>query len=131
MYGGFFFLGIFLGFLFLMATVLIIYYKQISEGYEDARGFQIMHKVGMSEKEVRSSIKSQILTVFFLPLIMAAVHVAAAFKMMTRMLTVFNLYNTRLFGLCCLGAVLVFAAIYAVIYAFTARAYYQIVRSKN
>lgn len=129
MYGGFFFLGIFLGFLFLMATVLIIYYKQVSEGYEDAERFKIMQQVGMSRHEVKTSIHSQILTVFFLPLLMAGVHILFAFKMITRLLTIFSLYNVGLFALCCLGVFLVFAAIYALIYALTARAYYKIVRT--
>jgi putative ABC transport system permease protein len=129
MYGGFFFLGIFLGLLFLMATVLIIYYKQISEGYEDAERFRIMRQVGMSEAEVWRSIKSQILTVFFLPLAMAALHISAAFPMITRLLRIFNLQNIGLFAWCTLGTVLVFALIYGYVYALTARAYYQIVKT--
>jgi putative ABC transport system permease protein len=129
MWGGFFFLGLFLGTLFLMATVLIIYYKQISEGYEDADRFQIMQKVGMSEREVRASVRSQILIVFFLPLTMASVHIAAAFPMITRLLTLFNLNNVGLFAWCTLGTVLVFALIYGLVYALTARAYYQIVKT--
>lgn len=129
MYGGFFFLGIFLGLLFVMATVLIIYYKQMSEGYEDAGRFRIMQQVGMSRHEVKASIHSQIITVFFLPLLMAGVHIAFAFKMITRLLTLFGLYNVKLFALCCLGVFLVFALAYAVIYALTARAYYRIVHT--
>lgn len=129
MYGGFFFLGIFLGTLFLMATVLIIYYKQISEGYEDAERFKIMQQVGMSRQEVKSSIHSQIMTVFFLPLAMAGVHIAFAFKMITRLLEIFSLYNVKLFALCCIGAFLIFALIYAAIYSLTAKAYYKIVRT--
>lgn len=129
MYGGFFFLGIFLGLLFVMATVLIIYYKQMSEGYEDAGRFRIMQQVGMSRHEVKTSIHSQIITVFFLPLLMAGVHIAFAFKMITRLLTLFGLYNVRLFAMCCLGVFLVFALAYAVIYALTARAYYRIVHT--
>lgn len=128
LHGGFFFLGLFLGSLFLMATVLIIYYKQISEGYEDAERFQIMQQVGMSEREVRSSIKSQILTVFFLPLAMAALHITAAFPMISRLLLVFSLTNVALFAWCTLGTFLAFALIYAFVYALTARAYYQIVK---
>lgn len=129
MYGGFFFLGIFLGLLFIMATVLIIYYKQMSEGYEDAGRFRIMQQVGMSRHEVKTSIHSQIITVFFLPLVMAGIHIAFAFRMITRLLTLFGLYNVRLFALCCLGVFLVFALAYAVIYALTARAYYRIVHT--
>ena len=129
MYGGFFFLGIFLGLLFIMATVLIIYYKQMSEGYEDAGRFRIMQQVGMSRQEVKASIHSQIVTVFFLPLVMAGIHIAFAFKMITRLLSLFGLYNVRLFAVCCLGVFLVFALAYAVIYSLTARAYYRIVHT--
>ena len=126
--GGFFFMGLYLGALFLMATVLIIYYKQLSEGYEDAGSFRIMQRLGMSQAEVRGSIHSQIMIVFFLPLLAAAVHIAFAFNMIVKMLYVFSLSNTGLFAVCTLGTLLVFAAIYAFVYAVTARAYYRIVR---
>lgn len=128
MLGGFFFLGLFLGLLFLMATVLIIYYKQVSEGYEDAERFKIMQQVGMSQKEVRTAIQSQVLTVFFLPLIAAAVHVAAAFNMIAKLLAIFGLNNVGLFALCCLATLVIFALMYGLIYLVTARAYYRIVR---
>ena len=128
LYGGFFFLGIFLGTLFLLATALIIYYKQISEGYEDAGRFEIMHKVGMSQQETRKSIHSQILTVFFLPLVAAGVHICAAFRMIVRMLRSFSLYDVQLFALSCLGCFVAFGVIYCLIYLATARAYYQIVK---
>lgn len=127
--GGFFFLGVFLGSLFLLATALIIYYKQLSEGYEDAGRFKIMRQVGLSEKGLRASLHSQIKTVFFLPLIAAALHIAFAFNMMTRLLAIFSLYNTMLFALCCVAALAVFAALYAAIYALTARSYYHIVNA--
>lgn len=93
LYGGLFFIGIYLGSMFVMATVLIIYYKQISEGYDDRERYQIMQKVGMSKKEVKRSIRSQVLSVFFLPLIVAVIHVAVAFKVMTKILGVLNLTN--------------------------------------
>lgn len=125
--GGFLFLGIFLGTLFLMATVLIIYYKQISEGYEDKERFEIMQKVGMSKEEVKHSIRSQVLTVFFLPLVAAGIHVCAAFPMITRLLILFNLTNTKLFVVCTIGTVLVFAIIYSMVYFITAKVYYKIV----
>ncbi len=127
-YGGLFFLGIFLGSLFLVATVLIIYYKQISEGYEDRERFVIMQKVGMSWAEVRASIRSQVLTVFFLPLLAAGVHVAVAFPLIARILLIFNLTNTGLYVVCTLMCFLVFAALYVAIYSWTARTYYRIVR---
>lgn len=126
-YGGFLFIGIFLGIIFLMATVLIIYYKQISEGYDDRERYQIMQKVGMSKKEVRQSIRSQVLLVFFLPLIMAVIHLAFAFKIITKLLSVLNLTNISLFFMYTVGTVAVFAVIYAIIYSITAREYYKII----
>lgn len=126
-YGGLFFLGIFLGILFMMATVLIIYYKQVSEGYDDKQRFEIMQKVGMSRTEVRSTVKTQVLTVFFLPLIAAVIHIAAAFKMITKLLAALNLTNIALFAWCVLGTVVAFSLIYALVYSLTARAYYKIV----
>ncbi|WP_050642591.1 MULTISPECIES: ABC transporter permease [Clostridia] len=128
MYGGFLFLGVFVGALFLMATVLIIYYKQISEGYDDRGRYQIMQKVGMSKKEVRRSIKTQVLMVFFLPLIAAIIHVAFAFKTVTKLLAVMNLTNVHLFFLCTVGTVLIFAVFYAAIFLITSKQYYRIVQ---
>jgi len=127
LYGGFLFLGLFLGALFLMAAVLIIYYKQVSEGYDDKERFEIMQKVGMSREEVKASIRSQILTVFFLPILMAVIHIAAAFKMITKLLALFQLTNVPLFLGCTAVTVLVFTIIYGVVYALTARVYYKIV----
>lgn len=127
MYGGFLFLGVFLGLLFLLSTVLIIYYKQISEGYEDQRRYQIMQQVGMSPREVRASIRSQVLLVFFLPLVTAGIHVAAAFPMLCKLLELFNLFEVRLFALCAAGTLLVFCAIYALVYGLTTRTYSRIV----
>lgn len=129
MYGGFLFLGVFLGFLFLMATVLIIYYKQISEGYDDHDRFSIMQKVGMSQKEVRQTINKQILTVFFLPLAGAVVHILFAFGVIRNLLLAFHLTDTLLFFLCTAGTVAFFAAIYVVVYLLTARTYYKIVEA--
>lgn len=125
--GGFLFLGIFLGFVFLMATVMIIYYKQISEGYEDKGRFEVMQKVGMSRREVKASIQSQILKVFFLPLLMACIHLAAAFPMLNRLVSMFGLDNVPLFAVCAVGTVGVFAVIYGIVYGITAKAYYKIV----
>lgn len=127
-FGGIFFIAIFLGLLFTMAAILIIYYKQISEGYDDKKRFEIMQKVGMTHEEVKSSISSQILTVFFLPLITAAVHVAFAFPLINKILSLMNLYNTKLYLLCSAVSLLVFAAIYSIVYALTAREYFKIVK---
>lgn len=126
-YGGFLFLGIFLGFVFLMATTMIIYYKQVSEGYEDKGRFEIMQKVGMSKKEVRASIRSQIIKVFFLPLVMACIHLAMAFPMMNRLLLLFGMVNVKLFAICTVVTVAIFAVIYAIVYSITAKTYYKIV----
>lgn len=131
MYGGFLFLGVFLGLLFLLATVLIIYYKQISEGYEDQRRFLILRQVGMSQPEINASIQSQILLVFFLPLGAAALHVFMAFPMLSRMLELFNLFDVGLFALCTAGTLGVFCVIYALVFALTARAYGRIVDGSN
>lgn len=125
--GGFFFLGIFLGLLFIMATVLIIYYKQISEGYEDRERFQIMQKVGLDKKDIKRSINSQVLIVFFMPLIVASFHIVFNFRLMKMLLTLFGLTNTTLTFYCTIGTVLAFMAAYSIVYMLTAKVYYKIV----
>lgn len=127
LYGGLFFIGIYLGSMFIMATILIIYYKQISEGYDDRERYQIMQKVGMSKKEVKRSIRSQVLSVFFLPLVVAVIHVAVAFKVMTKILGVLNLTNVSLFAVCTIITIAVFAVFYIIVYSITAKEYYRIV----
>lgn len=127
LYGGLFFIGIYLGSMFIMATVLIIYYKQISEGYDDRERYQIMQKVGMSKKEVKRSIRRQVLSVFFLPLVVAVIHVAVAFKVMTKILGVLNLTNVSLFAVCTIITIAVFAVFYIIVYSITAKEYYRIV----
>ena len=127
MYGGLLFLGMFLGLLFLMATALIIYYKQISEGYDDRDKFVIMEKVGMTKQEVKKSIHSQILTIFFLPLIVAGCHVAGAFPLIRRILAIFGLTNISLFVGCIIVTLVIFGFIYALVYGLTAKVYYKIV----
>ena len=129
LYGGLFFLGLFLGILFLLGTALIIYYKQVSEGYEDAKRFTIMQQVGMSHREVKQSIHSQILLVFFLPLLTAVLHLAFAFPMLEKILLVMGLADFWLIFLSTLGCVGVFALCYLAIYALTARTYYHLVES--
>lgn len=130
LYGGLFFLGIILGAIFIFAAVLIMYYKQISEGYEDKNRFTILQKVGMTRREIRQSINSQVITVFFLPLAAAAVHMTFAFPLVSRLLALFSLSNIKLFAVttvACFGA---FALLYVTVYIFTSRSYYNIV-SKN
>ena len=130
-YGGFFFLGILLSIVFLFAAVLIIYYKQISEGYEDQKRFEIMQKVGMTRKNIRKSINSQLLTVFFLPLAGAGVHLAFAFPMIRRMLILFNLTNTRLLVETTGITFLAFALIYTLVSRKNSNAYYAIVSGEG
>ncbi len=130
LYGGFFFLGILLGLVFLLAAVLIIYYKQVSEGYEDQSRFFIMQKVGMTKQEIRRSINSQILTVFFLPLLAAGVHVSFAFPMIRKLLLLLGLTDVKLFVMVMLGSYLLFAVFYVLVYRITSRAYYSIVSGK-
>jgi putative ABC transport system permease protein len=127
LFGGFLFLGSFLGLVFIMATVLIMYYKQISEGYEDKERFAIMQKVGMSRSEVKKAIRSQVLMVFFAPLVMATVHVAASFTIIKKLLAILYLTNVSLYIACLAGTVVIFALIYTVVYAATARTYSKIV----
>lgn len=128
LYGGLFFLGIFLSVLFTIAAVLIIYYKQISEGYNDKKQFEIMQKVGMSEHEVKKSIHSQVLTVFFLPLITAGIHTVFSFPIIRKILSMMNLTNTNLFVISGICVFIAFAVIYAAIYLMTAKVYYKIVK---
>ena len=131
MYGGLLFLGCFVGILFLMATVLIIYYKQILEGYEDRSRFEIMMKVSMSHEEVKKTIKSQILMVFFIPILVAIIHVAVSFRIVKMLMSVLSLgNNSTLFIMSTVVTVVIFFVIYAIVYAITAKAYYNIVNGK-
>ncbi len=127
LYGGLFFLGVMLGIVFLFAAVLIMYYKQVSEGYEDQSRFEIMQKVGMTKKEIKKSINSQILTVFFLLLLTAGVHLAFAFPMIYKLLALFSLTNLRLLILVTVCCYLIFALFYVLVYRITSYAYYSIV----
>lgn len=130
-YSSMFFLGIFLSILFIMATILIIYYKQISESYDDKERYEIMQNVGMSHTEVKRTIRSQVLTVFFLPLIVAGVHVAFAFPIMSRVLSLLGLMNVTLYITCTVICFLVFALMYGIIFAITSRLYYKTVNKKQ
>ena len=127
LYGGLLFVGLFLGLLFTMAMILIIYYKQISEGYEDRERYRIMRKVGLSRREIRRSISSQILIVFFLPLAAAGLHVTFAFPGIVTMFRALSMTNVTLIAGCALGSFAGFAALYGAVYLLTARVYYRIV----
>lgn len=129
LYASFLFIGIFLSFLFIMATVLIMYYKQITEGYEDKKRFEIMQKVGLDKREVKKTINSQVLTVFFLPLVVAAIHIVFAFPMIEKMLRLLCLDNTNLYIMTTVICFGVFALVYVLIYFLTSKVYYGIVRN--
>lgn len=129
-YGGLVFLGFFLGVIFLLAMVMIIYFKQISEGFEDRKRYEILNKVGLDKKDVKKTINKQIIQVFFLPLLGAIIHVAFAFKMITKLLLMFALTDTTLIFFCTLATIVIFAVIYIFVFKMTAKAYYRIVNSK-
>lgn len=131
MYGSLFFLGIMLSVVFLMAAVLIIYYKQISEGYEDQSRFEIMQKVGMTKKGIRRSINSQILTVFFLPLVMAGLHLGFAFPCISRILKMFAFDNMFLNAMVAIGCFAIFGVFYGIVYKITSGSYYAIVSGRK
>ena len=130
-YGGLFFIGVVLSIVFLLAAVLIIYYKQVSEGYEDARRFEIMQKVGMTKPEIKRSIGSQLLMVFMLPLAFASLHLAFAFPMIRKMLLLFGMTNIGLFMRTTLISFAVFVAFYWIVYRMTSGVYYRIVSGKE
>ena len=128
MFGTLLFLGLLLGAVCLFATALIIYYKQISEGYEDRTRFQIMEKVGMSRQEVRKTIGRQVLFVFFLPLAVAGLHMAVMFPILKRMMKILMFFSVKLFVICTLLTFAAFALVYVFIYLGTSKTYYKIVR---
>lgn len=127
LYGGLLFLGILLGGVFALAAALIMYYKQLSEGFEDAARFEILRKVGMTNREIKSAINSQVLKVFFLPLVAAGVHMTFAFSMIAKMLNVFDFYNVGLFAMVTLIGYAVFALLYVLFYKITSKSYQHIV----
>lgn len=129
--GSLLFIGIFLGIVFMMATVLIIYYKQLTEGYEDCGRFQIMSKIGMSEEEVKSSVRSQVLLVFFLPVMMAGIHLLAASPCLKNILMLFQVMDGKFFAISTLATFGIFVLIYVCVYGVTARTYYHIVETSS
>ncbi len=131
LYAGMFFLGILLGLVFLLGTLLIMYYKQVTEGYEDKGRFQILQKVGMTEKEIKRSIHSQVLTIFFLPLALGGIHTAFAFPMIYQLLQLFGLTNLKLLVMVTVLCFLVFGLIYGIMYTATAKVYYRIVSRRG
>lgn len=131
MFGGFLFLGVYFGVLFLLAAAMIIYYKQLSEGYDDRERFVILQKVGMSADEVKRTINSQIRTVFFSPLVVSVLHVAVATVLISKVMTAFSIFNTGVLALTTLAVIVVYALVYYLIYKRTAKTYFNIVRWGN
>ena len=131
MYGGLLFIGIFLSVLFVVAMILIMYYKQISEGLQDRKRFEIMQKVGLDQRDVKKVINSQVLTVFFLPLVVAGVHILFAFPIIEKLLRLFSLSNAKFYMEVTLLCFAAFAFVYIIIYIFTSKTYYRIVQQKN
>jgi putative ABC transport system permease protein len=128
MNGSLMFLGMLLSLVCLISTAIIIYYKQISEGYEDRNNFQIMQKVGLTKEEIKKTIGNQILTVFFLPLIIAGIHTIVAYPMVKNIMKLFAMASEQML-LSCIGIVFaIFALVYVVIYRITAKTYYKIVK---
>jgi putative ABC transport system permease protein len=128
MYGGLLFIGIFFGIIFIMCLLIIMYYKQITEGFEDQKNFEIMQKVGMSDPEVKRTIKKQILQVFFIPLVGAIVHTTAGMFMVVKLMAVLNFFQGNLILTCAAVVCVSFALIYGICYNRTARTYYKIVK---
>ena len=131
MYGGLFFLGIVFGGVFILAAVLIMYYKQISEGYDDRARFDILRKVGMNDREIRRAVNSQVLTVFFAPLVAAGMHMAFAFPLLTKLLGLFSMRDTGFLAAVTLVCYCVFALIYVIVYGVTSRGYFRIVSGRK
>ena len=131
LYGGLFFLGILFGGVFILAAVLIMYYKQISEGFNDRARFDILRKVGMNDREIRRAVNSQVLTVFFAPLLASGLHMAFAFPLLTKILGLFSMRDTGFLAVVTLICYAAFAALYVAVYMLTSRSYYRIVSSKS
>ena len=130
LYGGLFFLGILLGSVFILAAVLIMYYKQVSEGFEDNRRFEILRNVGMTKQEIRRSINSQVLTVFFMPLVAAGIHTAFAVSIISKLLRLFAMTDVGFLAMVTVCCYIAFAILYVVVYIITSRSYYSIVSGK-
>ena len=128
LYAGILFIGIFLSFLFIMATILIMYYKQITEGYEDKDRFEIMQKVGLEQSDVKKAIHSQVLTVFFMPLLVAGLHVCFAYPMIKKLLHLLFVSDSWLYVRTTSMCFVAFALVYIVIYVLTSKVYYGIVK---
>ena len=128
LFGGILFIGIFLSIIFMMGTVLVIYYKQISEGYEDRERFVILQKVGLDQKQIKQTINKQVLTVFFLPLAFAFLHLAFAYHMLSLILKVVGVVDSAMMLSVTLSICGIFALVYVLIFMITSRSYRRIVQ---
>lgn len=131
MYGGLLFIGIFFGAIFLICLLIIMYYKQITEGFEDQKNFEIMQKVGMNDTEIRRTIKRQISMVFGIPLLGALCHTAVGMNMVYMLLGAIGFFEVRLLIACSIGGCLIFAIVYGLSFKRTSMAYYRIVKRLN
>jgi len=127
-FGGTFFIGIFLSIIFMVGTVLVIYYKQISEGYEDRERFIILQKVGLDQKQIKQTINKQVLTVFFLPLLFAFLHLAFAYHMLSLILKVIGVLDATMMLTVTLSICAIFLIVYVLIFMITSRSYRKIVQ---
>lgn len=130
MYGGLLFIGVIFGTDFFLCLLIILYYKQISEGYEDMMSYAIMQKVGMSGDEIKSTVHKQILFVFGLPLVGALAHTCVGMFMVKQLMVIIGFYDIRLMMECAVGVSFVFAFIYIISYWKTAKVYYRIVNRR-
>ncbi|WP_336314845.1 ABC transporter permease [Streptococcus oralis] len=128
LFGGVFFIGIFLSIIFMVGTVLVIYYKQISEGYEDRERFIILQKVGLDQKQIKQTINKQVLTVFFLPLLFAFLHLAFAYHMLSLILKVIGVLDATMMLTVTLSICAIFLIVYVLIFMITSRSYRKIVQ---
>ena len=131
MNGGLLFIGIFFGMIFTICLILIMYYKQISEGIEDKSNFEIMQEVGMDDHDVKATIHRQIMLVFYMPLLLAIVHTFVGLNLTINLLYALNLYETNQIRLCAGIVIVVFAIFYSLSYSVTAKAYFKIVKRKE
>ena len=127
-YASFLFIGVFISMIFVVSQVVIMYYKQISEGYEDKGKFGIMRKVGLTDKQIKQSIRSQVLLIFFAPLAVATLHTVVAYPFIEKILKLFLATNNNVFLIALAVTIAVFAVFYLIVYLITSRIYYRIIK---
>ena len=127
-FASFLFIGVFISLIFVTSQVVIMYYKQISEGYEDKGNFEIMRKVGITDKQIKQSIRSQVLLIFFSPLIIATLHTIVAYPFIEKILRLFLITDSSIFLQALAVTIVVFAIFYLIVYAITSKIYYRIIK---